>query len=254
MPNKDHHRTFLVVVFVAILVGAFLLLRGHVNAPQWSFLGSNDTSEEKPAEPTFDKSKYSLDEPGSLWVIVNKQRSIPASYEPTSLRQPNVAVRASGSPEMLLRDDAASAVEQLVAAAAKDGVNLMLVSGYRSYGLQQAVYNGNVASEGQAQADKTSARPGHSEHQTGLGADLGATSGACQLQACFGQTPEGQWLAANAHKYGFVIRYPEGKEAIVGYTYEPWHLRYVGKSLASEVKKTGQTLEEFFGLPAAPNY
>lgn len=252
MTHKHQELLIYGVLFVVLLIGSVLLFSGRVDAPRWTFIGESTTKE--PVEPTFNKQLHSLDDPASPWVIVNKQRSLPAAYTPAGLRQPAVRVRSSGSSEMLLRNDAAGAVEALIAGSSQSGINLMLVSGYRSYGLQQSVYAGNVAREGQAAADKTSARPGHSEHQTGLAADLGAVTGACQLETCFGQTPEGQWLAAHAHEYGFVIRYPEGKEAIVGYTYEPWHLRYVGQELAAEIQKSGLTLEQFFGLPNAPSY
>lgn len=254
---KKHHVLALVLAFLVLMVVSIGFLRGEVKAPAWTYLGRSDVQQEAPAQvqtSTFNKQMYSIDEPSSLWFIVNKQRPTPASYTPAGLRQPNVPVRSSGSSEMLLRDEAAGAVEKLVAAAKADGVNLMLVSGYRSYNLQQAVYSGNVTREGQANADKTSARPGHSEHQTGLAADLGAINRVCELETCFAQTPEGQWLAQHAHEYGFVIRYPDNMQSVVGYTYEPWHLRYVGTDLANEVAKTGQVLEQFFGLPNAPSY
>lgn len=253
---KRHHYGLIGLAFIVLLIISIWLFRDEVTAPEWTYISQSDVStpEVTTAQPAFDKSMYSIDDPASLWFIVNKQRPAPASYTPGNLRQPNVRVRSSGSSEMLLRDEAASAVEQLVSAASAAGINLMLVSGYRSYNLQQAVYAGNVAREGQANADKTSARPGHSEHQTGLAADLGGVNRICELETCFGQTPEGRWLAEHAHEYGFVIRYPEGKEAIVGYTYEPWHLRYVGKELSPEIQKTGQVLEQFFGLPNAASY
>lgn len=240
------------IVFAVLLVGCILLITGSVQAPQWKF--TNNTVSDTPEVPVFNKQQLSLDDPNSLWIIVNKQRSMPANFTPNDLRQPDVTVRSPGSNEMLLRDSTASAVEAMVAAAAKEGINLMLVSGFRSYGLQQSVYNGNVAGEGRTNADKTSARPGHSEHQTGLAADIGATSRACELEACFGQTAEGQWLAAHGHTYGFVVRYPNGLEGVTGYTYEPWHMRFVGAELAAEIHKSGQTLEQFFDLPAAPDY
>lgn len=241
------------------MVVSISFLRGEVKAPAWTYLGRSDVQPEASAPtpatpPAFNKQAYSIDEPSSLWFIVNKQRPTPAAYSPAGLRQPNVPVRSSGSSEMLLRDDAASAVEKLVAAAKAEGINLMLVSGYRSYNLQQAVYSGNVAREGQANADKTSARPGHSEHQIGLAADMGAINRACELETCFAQTPEGQWLAQHAPEYGFVIRYPNNMQSVVGYTYEPWHLRYVGTDLSNEVTRAQQVLEQFFGLPNAPTY
>lgn len=252
-PKHHRHIILLILGFLLIIVGVTFLLWGQAGAPSWKFL-PGQSSEPETTQPTFDKQQFSLDDPASLWVVTNKQRPLPASYTPSGLRQPSVPVRASGSNEMLLRDEAASGVEQMVTAAASQGISLMLVSGYRSYGLQQAVYGGNVAREGQANADKTSARPGHSEHQTGLAADLGLKSRQCELDQCFGQTAGGKWLAEHAHEYGFVVRYPDGQQGVVGYTYEPWHMRFVGKELAAEVQKSGQTLEQFFGLPNAPNY
>ena len=111
-----------------------------------------------------------------------------------------------------------------------------------------AFYDAYAARDGQAAADRYSARPGTSEHQTGLSFDVTAADGSCHLEVCFENTPEGLWVAENAHLFGFVIRYPEGKENITGYQYEPWHLRYVGPALAEQLHDTGQTLEEFFDL------
>jgi D-alanyl-D-alanine carboxypeptidase len=108
---------------------------------------------------------------------------------------------------------------------------------------------------GQAEADRTSARPGYSEHQTGLAFDVEVSGGKCHLEKCLGETPDGKWVAANAYKYGFIVRYPEGKENVTGYDYEPWHLRYVGTDLASEMHtKSVQTLEEFFNISGGKNY
>src|SRR5690606_15597257 len=104
-------------------------------------------------------------------------------------------------------------------------------------------------------AQAQSARPGYSEHQTGLTADLVGRPAACSIQICFGDTPQGQWIAKNGWRFGFVVRYPEGKTDVTGYIYEPWHVRYVGTYLSTEMHDTGiLTLEEFFGLPPAPDY
>ncbi len=220
-----------------------------------TFWRANNKSDEiDNAVGSFNKKQYSVSKPSSLWVVVNKQKSLPSDYTPDSLRQPSVKVRSNGSTEMKLRDDAADALEKLVSGAKKDKLDLMLVSGYRSYGLQKAVYDRNVAEQGTAETDKTSARAGHSEHQTGLGADLGTINGMCELQTCFRETKEGKWLAKNAQNYGFIIRYPEGKQSVVGYSYEPWHIRFVGKGLSREIYKNKTTMEEFFDLPAAPDY
>ncbi|HUP26703.1 MAG TPA: M15 family metallopeptidase, partial [Candidatus Limnocylindrales bacterium] len=163
---------------------------------------------------------------------------------------PNVPLRVSaGDSEMRLRKEAAAALEKMVQDAEQDKISLMLASGYRSYQLQVAVYNANVQKYGQAGADKQSARPGTSEHQTGLAADLEPASRQCEVEQCFGDLPEGQWVAANAYKYGYVIHYLENKDAATGYEYEPWHIRYVGIELAAELhQQAGVTLEEFFGI------
>jgi D-alanyl-D-alanine carboxypeptidase len=205
----------------------------------------------------FNKSERSLDEPSSLWVIANKQRPLqPTSYVPNDLVAPEVTRRLSAeSEEMLLRTAAANALEGLFTAAKADGLDLMLASAYRSYSYQEGLYNTYVKKQGQSVADAQSARPGYSEHQTGLAADIEPASRECEIEACFGDLPEGKWLAEHAHEYGFVIRYPQGKAGITGYIYEPWHLRYVGKELATEVKNQDvATLEEFFGLPPAADY
>ena len=137
----------------------------------------------------------------------------------------------------------------------KQGVNIMSASGYRSYTFQVKLYGRYVQEQGQAVADSQSARAGYSEHQTGLAVDVEPTSRQCEVDPCFANTPEGQWLAANAYKYGFVIRYPSDKQQVTGYIPEPWHVRYVGTDLSNQMHDQDiTTLEEFFGLPAAPNY
>lgn len=176
----------------------------------------------------------------SIWVVVNKSRPLqPLSFAPTDL------VDAGNGQQM--RQEAAAALQEMLQAATADGMNLQPLSGYRSYQTQQTVYQREVETYGQAVADTQSARPGHSEHQTGLSMDLGGSG--CGIEDCFGDTAEGKWVAAHAHTFGFIIRYPEGKDAITGYRYEPWHIRYVGKELAAEMHRTSiQTLEEFFDL------
>lgn len=211
-----------------------------------------------PKPAVFNMQKYSLSAADSLWVITNKHRPLnPVDYIPADLVVPKIPLRSNiTSDEKYVRADNAAALEKMVASAATQGIQLNLQSGYRSYAFQVNLYNLYVKQQGQAQADSQSARPGYSEHQTGLAADLGGTSQpSCNVEECFGNTPEGKWLAANAYTYGYVIRYPEGKTNITGYTYEPWHVRYVGIALATEMhNKNIATLEEFFDLPAAPDY
>ncbi|MDH6532166.1 D-alanyl-D-alanine carboxypeptidase [Aurantimicrobium minutum] len=206
------------------------------------------------ATPTalFNRTVLSLDDPMSIWVVSNKHRSLnPAEFVPSDLSTVAGVPNEFSQP---LREPAARAVEQLYAAAQSQGVNFGIISAYRDYNTQVALYNKYVNRDGQEAADTYSARPGHSEHQTGLAVDFD-DGGSCYLTACFESTAAGQWLATHAYEYGFVLRYPAGKEAITGFTYEPWHFRYVGVELATEMHNTGiQTLEEFFGLDAAPSY
>ncbi|MCX7522491.1 M15 family metallopeptidase [Microbacterium sp. STN6] len=205
-----------------------------------------DSATPTPTTPAFRRDAHSTSDPTSIWVIANKKHPLqPADYAPTDLVRPDMR-NVNGQP---VRQVIAPALAQMLAAAAQSGLQFQLQSGYRSYATQVSVYNAIVASSGRAAADTSSARPGFSEHQTGLAVDLSAYPASCTLQACFAGTPQGTWLAANAYRYGFVLRYPEGKEQITGYTYEPWHYRYVGTQLAAEMHATGtQTLEEFFGV------
>ena len=156
-------------------------------------------------------------------MIVNKNHSIPASYAPG------------------LQTVAYNAFMDLKRAAAAEGYDISLLSGYRSYETQKNLYNNYVATYGQAEADTFSARPGTSEHQTGLAMDVG------WIDDAYGDTPSGIWLAENCYKFGFIIRYPKNKENITGYKYEPWHIRYLGTDIAKDVYESGLCLEEYLG-------
>ncbi|HET7320617.1 MAG TPA: M15 family metallopeptidase [Candidatus Saccharimonadales bacterium] len=225
----------LLCLVLVVGIGVYAWLKpSHAKAPST-----------KPAA-TFNKKKYSLSDPSSPWVVVNKKRPLsPLQYAPTDLVQ-------AGNPQ-LLRSQAADALAAMLDDAQKAGYTLTPESGYRSFETQQIAYNSEVNGFGQQYADKESARPGYSEHQTGWAVDLGSDN--CNVQDCFGSTPGGKWAVANAYKYGFILRYPADKTTITGYRNEAWHFRYVGKELSTEMhNKHIATLEEFFGLPAAPNY
>lgn len=246
---------------VLLLCGSLPLLAACAPAPEAETPSPEPTTApepvepvepEEPEEPAFDREEHSIDDPASIWVVSNKQRPLsPADFAPGDLSMPEGVENEFSQP---LREPAARAVESLVAAAAADGLNVRIISAYRDYATQVALYNGYVARDGQEAADTYSARPGHSEHQTGLAVDFD-DHGACYLASCFGETPAGSWLAEHAAEYGFVLRYPEGKQEVTGFMPEPWHFRYVGPELAEEMRASGvTTLEEFFGLPAAPGY
>lgn len=158
-------------------------------------------------------------------LIANKTYPLPSNYGQGLLPELN------------------NAFSKLKSAASAEGVELKIISGFRSYNSQKSIYNNYVKRDGKTQADTYSARAGHSEHQTGLAIDVNS------LNFDFADTKEGQWLQNNAYKYGFIIRYPKGKENITGYRYEPWHLRYIG-DLSKELYNGGDwvTLEEYLGI------
>lgn len=158
-------------------------------------------------------------------LIANKTYALPSSYAPGDLLS-----------------EVYDAFYELQAGARSDGLSIYISSGYRSYSLQSSLYERYCARDGREAADRYSARPGHSEHQTGLGLDVNEISDA------FIGTPEAIWLSEHAHEYGFIIRYPKGKEDITGYKYEPWHIRYLGKDIASDVYYSGLCLEEYLGI------
>lgn len=249
-----------ITIVLAIIILSFIWLYSR---PLKILAPTPDTVEipkiTPPAIPNatiFDKKQYSLSDPNSNWVIVNKHLPLnPVTYVPPDLITPNVLLRSStSSSEMMTRNAVALALENMFALASSQNIKLMLASGYRSYNLQTTVYANEISANGQLNADKQSARPGHSEHQTGLAVDIEPANRQCELSVCFADLPEGKWLAQHASDYGFIIRYPDGQQSIVGYTYEPWHIRYVGKELAKEVSNSKLTLEQFFDLPPAPDY
>lgn len=160
-------------------------------------------------------------------LIANKTYPLPSTYNPGV-------------------DPAANAaLQEMFAAARLEGLELFVKSGFRSYSTQKSLYNGYVRRDGAAAADRYSARAGHSEHQTGLAFDIN------RAHSSFAGSPEANWLAANCYKYGFIIRYPEGKEAITGYIYEPWHVRYLGVETATAVYNSGLCLEEYLGITSS---
>lgn len=244
---------------LAVIIGV-LLYAGFINRQNKTQPAPTPATVLKTQQPqklSFNKAANSTVKNGSLWQVVNKQRPFdPKEYVPADLVVPTIPLRSNiTGDEKQLRQEAATALEAMYVDGVKAGVDFNVQSGYRSYVLQVNVYGNEVRNYGQTQADSESARPGYSEHQTGLAVDLGTTSGTCEIDDCFASTPEGKWIAANGYKYGFILRYPEGKDAVTGYRYEPWHFRYVGVTLATEMHNQNvQTLEEFFSLPSAPDY
>jgi zinc D-Ala-D-Ala carboxypeptidase len=189
-----------------------------------------------------------IQNPQNTMSLVNKIFGLPSNYIPADLVRPNVQF-SFGEEKLeksLMRKEAAEALEKMFAAANNNGIELAAVSGYRSYGRQDVLFAAEVKRVGEEKAQEAVAVPGYSEHQTGLTMDISSKANQFNLDERFGTTKEGVWLAHNAHKYGFILRYPKGKEGITGYMYEPWHFRYVGVQAAEEIYKNKWTLEEFF--------
>ena len=158
-------------------------------------------------------------------MIVNKTYSLPSDYNPGRLS-----------------DEFMDAFYEMQAYAELDGIELWIQSGYRSYNTQEIIYNNYVSMDGKENADTYSSRPGHSEHQSGLAADIN------NPDESFNGTAAAEWLKNNCYKYGFIIRFPEGKEESTGYIYESWHIRYVGKEWAKKITESGKSLEEYFNI------
>ncbi|MFF2388863.1 M15 family metallopeptidase [Agromyces sp. NPDC058104] len=236
-----------VLVAIAVLVvGAVVGTGGGSGAAAGPEASADETATPRPAPTapaapatvdTFDKSAHSLDDPASIWVVVNQVRPLnPQDYVPDDLVE--VPVAHTWVPE--LRQEASDAVVAMFAAAAEEAdYYLASNSAYRSYETQVELYGDG--------SDPTTAPPGHSEHQTGLAMDIG-TEGGCSFE-CMDDSAEGEWVRANGYRFGFILRYPADKVEVTGYPHESWHFRYVGAELATEMHERGvTTLEEFFGV------
>ena len=199
------------------------------------------------SKPTFYQNVITVSNPDSMLVLVNKNYALSEDYEPSDLVLPNVlSTDYNQNQNIYLRKEAAMYLEQLFYAAQNEaGLTLLARSGYRSYQTQISLYDRYVSQNGTEKADTFSARAGHSEHQTGLAMDVTADSVNRQLVTDFGLTPEGIWLKENAHRFGYIIRYLEGREDETGYQYEPWHIRYVGVEAATEIYENNWILEQY---------
>lgn len=190
-------------------------------------------------EGSFSTAMPDKDIDGTVF-LVNREHAIREEYIP-EIRKANVAGMSQA-----MRDDAAAALEEMFAAAKLEGnVSLASVSGYRSYSKQSTIYARKKKTLGSVEkADMWVARPGTSEHQLGIAMDI-TKKGSSQLNSNFAKTPAGQWVSDNAHRFGFIVRYQEGYESITGYSYEPWHVRYVGKEHAKAIFESNVPMETY---------
>jgi len=201
--------------------------------------------------------EQSTTDPESTWIVVNKQNPLnPIDYVPKDLVAPQFPVLNANPYGRKLRKEASKAAYKLAMAMKAAGKgSLVIQSAYRSYAEQKTIHARQVEKYGLTTGEALAARPGYSEHQTGWAMDVSARGQGCQIRVCFGQTKAGRWLAGNAWRFGFIIRYPSEAMEVTGYQYEPWHLRYVGQGLAIVMHEDKvRVLEKFFGYPSAPNY
>ena len=191
--------------------------------------------------------------PSDILFLVDKDHALPPDYVPPDLVTVRAPDASPGAPTTVqLRKVAADAMTQMLTDARAQSINLLAQSGYRSYDYQAQVYGNEVQTFGQAKADSESARPGHSEHQLGLAMDFTTRALGYDLNDSFAATPEGRWLAQSAARYGFVLSYPQGKDALTGYTYEPWHYRYIGVDATQKFLASGQTLNQWLAQHQQP--
>lgn len=176
--------------------------------------------------------------------LINRTNPVDSNYEPYDLVTPNIRLKTASDTTALVRYEVANALEDMFNDAKKVGINLIGISGYRPYEYQKVIYNNKVSRDGVIEANKYVAKPGTSEHQSGLVMDILSTE-YTSLDEGFENTNAYKWLSENMSNYGFILRYPKGKESITGYEYEPWHLRYVGIDAAKDISKKQLTLEEY---------
>ena len=259
-----------IVIFITILIVIVFDSRsstmGGVDISSGTFDNKGEyynNNDNNPGDDNVSKAAYNTNaplikvdtNPNSYSVLVNREYPMPEDYVPEDLTIPDVGYSYSGIYEKsYMRQAAADALEKMFAAAKKKKkYKLKVVSAYRSYARQKVIYNHNVKTRGTKATDLVSATPGCSEHQTGLAIDVSSDTVDCEIEESFAKCPEGKWLAKNCHKYGFIIRYPKGKSDITGYSYEPWHIRYVGVNLAKYLYKNNYTLEEYYKLTTVDN-
>ena len=201
--------------------------------------------------------RLALDVAGHQWVLLNKSRPLnPIDFAPESIRAMESSASLDNSRGLRLNVDAASALEEMADVMFAEGPGQMFVnSAYRTYEYQGELFEQKAGQYGEAEALLRSAKAGYSEHQTGLAVDLSVPAQGSAIMQCFGDTVGGIWIAENSWRFGYIVRYEEGTSEITGFTYEPWHLRYIGKPISKMYHESGMnTLEEFWGFPAAPTY
>lgn len=259
METKFRWKIIAVIILSALILGlmAFLQFGGSIKLPLRPTAAVTPTpsavvtavpapSPTPSVEPTPTATPEVIDvtSDDSLLRIVNRDHTLAEDYVPVNLR----SVDVTKSKDVQLREEAAASLEQMFADAEADGIYLKLVDGYRSYKEQRSLYYTYLNSYGKGYVNKIDDIPGASEHQLGLAADLGNYNGACELQTCFKDYSSYTWLTEHAADYGWIERFPKGKQSVTGIVYSPWHYRYVGVEEAKRIRDSGLTMEEYYQL------
>ncbi|MBU5315624.1 M15 family metallopeptidase [Clostridium bornimense] len=253
--NKKRFSIFLAVILLAGSSTVIALEKNNISKHSTSSekmqsdgerSKSNDSTNNKNNSSNEDKKKQLLDQynykdSNSIFVLVNKENKLQDGYIPTDLVEINDNLV---NKPIQMRSEAAEALNKMIAEGKENGLSMLLTSGYRSSDSQESLYSDEVATRGEG--INYVAPPGTSEHETGLAIDITSNKIGCKLEDTFDTTDEGKWLKDNAHKFGFILRYPKDKEEITGYLYEPWHFRYVGVELAGVLYEKNLTLEEYY--------
>jgi len=209
---------------------------------------SEQTAQGDGTESAPDRQQTALsdiDRNSDLLILVNKQNELDPGYKPDDLERIEAFAPGRDDSARYMRCEAAEHLDAMFSDALKQDMEIVITTAYRSYALQKAIFDSNVIKKGSVEAaNRTSAKPGQSEHQTGLAADLSTASLDYAISYEFGESKEGKWIKEHAWEYGFILRYPEGREDITGYSYEPWHIRYVGETAAEYITRNELTLEE----------
>lgn len=256
MKRRKNNYIFVLGFFVVIMISMYtksMPIAGNISDKEidrFSIVNNGQAVGEKLDKSNDKSSDKSSDRSNSIEVsreilIVNKDNPLPEGYRPSDLRNVDIPFNHPEGSEMnMMREDAAKHLEEMVAAAKSDEVYLIGVSGFRSYDYQKELYYNEIRQNGEENANSLVAKPGYSEHNTGLAIDLFSRDYP-YLDEGFEGSSAFLWLSNNADDYGFILRYPKAKEAVTGYSYEPWHYRYVGVDVARDIADRGITLEEY---------
>ena len=252
---RQRRMLFRGIIAVLLILLLIFIIRGcgSSDSDKKDVTSTVETEETTSDRSEADQAQLDQDIADGYLILVNKQNYLPSDYEPEDLEGLKYYAEDRSEDARFMRKTAADHFHEMVEAAREEDIDIVSTTAYRSYGFQEYLYNHYVETKGQEEADKVSAKPGSSEHQTGLVADLSTSEIDYVNGSAFGDTAAGHWIAEHCWEYGFIVRYPDGLEGITGYTYEPWHVRYVGLVAAKEIHEENITLEEYIEKYDIPN-